>query len=221
MQMEFTTLILVQVIPCFATVVLLAFMVFKDRKLYPEEIRKPEAYKIPGGKFGTYLCTISISVVAVAAFYLNGTDYFLYGVFLILGGIILYAICKWIWGGCSVERPDKWPRNPKTKLAYGDLFRIGILIEVMAAVCISGRFFLNLIEGSWGPEYYLEEYGSGLLSDFYGMLNLLLIMGIVLAIIGIVLFLIGKKVDRFESHPIIVSEEDRMEAMSGSAGEAF
>jgi hypothetical protein len=130
MQMEFTTLILVQVIPCFATVILLAFMVFKDRKLYPEEIRKPEAYKIPGGKFGTYLCTITISVVAVAAFYLNGTDYFLYGVFLILGGIILYVICKPLFGGCSVEHPDKWPRNPKTKLAYGDLYRIGILIEI-------------------------------------------------------------------------------------------
>ena len=83
-----------------------------------------------------------------------------YGVFLILGGIILYVICKPVFGGCSVERPDKWPCNPKTKLAYGDLFRIGILVEIMAAVCISGRFILQLIEGSWGPEYYLEECGS-------------------------------------------------------------
>ena len=32
---------------------------------------------------------------------------------------------------------------------------------------------------------------------------------------------VGKKIDRFESHPIILSEEDRLEAMSGSAGEAF
>jgi len=221
MQMEFTTLILIQVIPGFASIILLAFMIFKARRLYPEEIRKPEAYKIPGGNFGAYLCTITISIVAVVAFFLNGTDYFLYGVFLILGGIVLYVICKPLFGGCSVENPEKWPRNPKTKLAYGDLFRIGIMVEIMAVVCIVGRFALNLIEGSWGPEYYLEEYGTGLLSNFYGMLNLLLIMGIVLAIIGIVLFLVGKKIDRFESHPIILSEEDRFEAMNGNAGEAF
>ena len=221
MQMEFTTLILIQVIPGFASIILLAFMIFKARRLYPEEIRKPEAYKIPGGNFGAYLCTITISIVAVVAFFLNGTDYFLYGVFLILGGIVLYVICKPLFGGCSVENPEKWPRNPKTKLAYGDLFRIGIMVEIMAVVCIVGRFALNLIEGSWGPEYYLEEHGTGLLSNFYGMLNLLLIMGIVLAIIGIVLFLVGKKIDRFESHPIILSEEDRFEAMNGNAGEAF
>lgn len=30
-----------------------------------------------------------------------------YGVFLILGGIILYVICKPVFGGCSVEHPDK------------------------------------------------------------------------------------------------------------------
>ena len=221
MQMEFTTLVLIQVIPTFATVVLLAFMVFKDRKLYPEEKRRPEAYKIPGGKAGTYICTITMSVVAVVAFFLNGTDYFLYGVFLILAGIILYVICKPLFGGCSVDHPDKWPRNPKTKLAYGDLFRIGILVEIMGVVCIAGRFLLSWIEGSWGPEYYLEEYGSGLLSDFYGMLNLLLIMGIVLVIIGGVLFLVGRKIDKFMSQPVILSEEDRMEAMSGNAGEPF
>lgn len=221
MQMEFTTLILIQVIPCFATVVLLAFMVFKARKLYPEECRRPEAYKIPGGKFGAYLCTIVISVVAIAAFYLNGTDYFLYGVFLILGGVVLYVICKIAFGGASVENPDKWPRNPKTRLAYGDTFRIAIMLEIMAAVCISGRFFLGMIEGSWGPEYYLEEYGTGLLSDFYGMLNVLLVMGIILAVIGLVLYLVGKKVDKYIAQPVILSEEDRMAAMSGSAGDLF
>ena len=38
---------------------------------------------------------------------------------------------------------------------------------------------------------------------------------------GIILFLVGKKIDKFISQPVILSEEDRMEAMSGSAGEAF
>ena len=221
MQMEFTTLILIQVIPEFACAFCLAVMVFKARKMYPEETRRPDAYKIPGGKVGTLYCTISICCVSVAAFFLNGTDYFLYGVFLILSGIVLYVICKWIWGGPWKKNPDKWPRNPKTKLAYGDTFRIAILLEIMAAVCLTGRVALNLIEGSWGPEYYLEEYGSGLLSNFYGMLNLLLIMGIVLAIIGGVLFVVGKKIDTYIPQPVILSEEDRLDAMSGSAGEAW
>ena len=221
MQMEFTTLVLIQVIPEFACAFCLAVMVYKDRKMYPEEIRKPGTFKIPGGKIGTVLCTTSICCVSVAAFYLNGTDYFLYGVFLILAGIVLYVICKWIWGGPGKENPDKWPRNPKTKLAYGDTFRIATLLEIMAAVCLSGRVVLNLIEGSWGPEYYLEEYGSGLLSNFYGMLNVLLIMGIVLAVIGAVLVIVGKKIDQYIPQPVILSEEDRQEAMSGSAGEDF
>ena len=221
MQMEFTTLILIQVIPEFACAFCLAVMVFKARKLYPEETRRPDAYRIPGGKAGTLYCTISICCVSVAAFFLNGLDYFLYGVFLILSGVVLYVICKWIWGGPWKKNPDKWPLNPRTKLAYGDTFRIAILLEIMAAVCLAGRVFLNIIEGSWGPEYYLEEYGSGLLSDFYGMLNLLLVMGIILAIIGAVLILVGKKVDKYIPQPVILSEEDRLEAMSGSAGEAF
>ena len=221
MQMEFTTLILIQVIPGFAAAICLAVMVFKDRKLYPEETRRPDAYKIPGGKVGTLYCTLSICAVSVAAFYLNGTDYFLYGVFLILAGVVLYVICKWIWGGPWKKNPDKWPRNPKTRLAYGDTFRIATLLEIMAAVCLSGRVMLNLIEGSWGPEYYLEEYGSGLLSDFYGMLNVLLIMGIVLAIIGVVLVIVGKKIDKYIPQPVILSEEDRQEAMSGSAEETI
>ena len=53
------------------------------------------------------------------------------------------------------------------------------------------------------------------------MLNLLLIMGIALAIIGGILILVGKKVDKYIPQPVILSEEDRQEAMSGSAGEAF
>ena len=221
MQMEFTTLVLIQVIPEFAAAFCLTVMVYKSRKMYPEEIRRPETFKIPGGKVGTVLCTASICCVSVAAFFLNGTDYFLYGVFLILAGVVLYVICKWIWGGPWKKNPDKWPRNPKTKLAYGDTFRIAILLEIMAAVCLAGRVFLRFIEGSWGPEYYLEEYGTGLLSDFYGMLNVLLVMGIVLAIIGGILFLVGKKVDKYIPQPVILSEEDRQEAMSGSAEETW
>ena len=46
-------------------------------------------------------------------------------------------------------------------------------------------------------------------------------MGIVLAIIGGVLFVVGKKIDRYIPQPVILSEEDRLDAMSGSAGEAW
>jgi hypothetical protein len=46
-------------------------------------------------------------------------------------------------------------------------------------------------------------------------------MGIVLAIIGGILFLVGKKVDRYIPQPVILSEEDRQEAMSGSAEETW
>ena len=32
---------------------------------------------------------------------------------------------------------------------------------------------------------------------------------------------VGKKIDRYIPQPVILSEEDRLDAMSGSAGEAW
>ena len=57
-------------------------------------------------------------------------------------------------------------------------------------MCIRDRY-----EGAWGPEYYLETYGSGLQSNFWLMIKIARIGGILGAIAGAGLFLIGKRKD--------------------------
>lgn len=42
---------------------------------------------------------------------------------------------------------------------------------------------------------YLDEYESGIFSDFAGMLNVITITGIICVIAGLILWLIGRKVD--------------------------
>lgn len=55
------------------------------------------------------------------------------------------------------------------------------------------RFFLNWYEGSWAAEYYLDEYESGLFSNFDHMLNVISVTGIICIAAGIICWLIGRK----------------------------
>ena len=56
--------------------------------------------------------------------------------------------------------------------------------------------FLRWYEGDWGPEYYAQTYGTGVLSDFDCMLNILFLYGIVMALAGAAVFIIGRKKDQ-------------------------
>ena len=60
---------------------------------------------------------------------------------------------------------------------------------------VFARFFIGWNEGSWGEEYYLEEYETGIFSDFGGMLTVILVTGIVCLIVGIIVWLIGRRVE--------------------------
>ena len=60
---------------------------------------------------------------------------------------------------------------------------------------LAGSFILSWYDGSYGVEYYLEEYGTGLFSDFYAMINLCRWLGIALLVIGLILWYIGKKTE--------------------------
>ena len=60
------------------------------------------------------------------------------------------------------------------------------------AVSLIGSVFAYLYEGSYGTEYYLEEYGTGLFSNFDGMVSLCKWLGIILIVAGFVIWYIGK-----------------------------
>ena len=58
-----------------------------------------------------------------------------------------------------------------------------------------GSLFLTWYEGDWGVEYYLETYGSGLISNFWLMIHTAQVGGAIATVLGIVLLAIGKKKD--------------------------
>ena len=74
---------------------------------------------------------------------------------------------------------------------------IGKIIYVFLVGIISfiGSIFLWFYEKGYGVEEYAEAYGSGLLSDFYGMINLCRWLGIILIVGGGILWYVGKKTE--------------------------
>lgn len=203
MQMSFQALVLIQVIPIFALGVFTSVAFVKARKIVPVEDRKEKGFFTVGmGKLGAFMAVVFPAVVAVVAFFLNGTDYFLFGLIFLLTGVVLYWIIKPVCGGISVEDSKHYPVNPKTKLAFGDFFRIGNFMIIIGVTSIAGSVLLRFIEGSWGPEYYAEEYGSGLLASFDGMMSTLLIGGIACIVIAIVMYIIASKVDKKMAMPV-------------------
>ena len=109
--------------------------------------------------------------------------------------MIFYPICKWIYGGLYKKDPENNPINPKTKLALGDIERFGFFFLLFGFVCTVGSFFLVWYEGSWGPAYYLETYGSGIMSNFWLMIEIARWAGIIMLALGVIFLIIGKKFD--------------------------
>lgn len=206
MQMSFKALVLIQVIPVLSGEFFMSILVLQARKSIPLDLRK-DCYKIGGGKLGLYAAALFPAVIAVVAFYLNGMDYFLYGLVFLLSAVILYPLFKAMYGGYAVAEPDRYPTNPKTYLAFGDLFRMSKLMTVIGALGVSGFFVFPWLEGDWGPEYYAEEYGGGLLGSFDGMRDALLIGGMVCLLIALVFYLAGKKKDKNMPMPVEVKVE--------------
>ena len=134
-------------------------------------------------------------VIAVIGLLVNGTEYFLLGFVSIGSAVVAYIIFKWIYGGMARIDAEKYPLNPKTRLAKGDIQRIGAFILAFGLYALVGSIFLAWYEGSWGPEYYLDMYGSGLQSDFWLMIDVARIGGAIGTVIGALMLFIGKKKD--------------------------
>ena len=165
----------------------------KLRKLYPVE-KRGDLYYVKG-KFSPYYIVISMMIIGVVGILMNGTEYFLLGYGLILFALLMYIICKKVYGGLSVENPTLNPVNPKTGLAQGDLVRFGRFFLIFGVLAFGGSFFLRWYEAGWGPDYYLDLYGSGLISNWSLMITLLTWIGAIMLVLSAVLHIIGKKVD--------------------------
>ena len=171
----------------------LAFAYVKLRKDYPVE-KRGNLYYVKSKLAPVYICGGPL-IVGVISFFVNGTEYFLLGFIAIIAAVIFYPVCKWIYGGLYRKDPENNPINPKTRLAQGDITRFGIFFLLFGFIALVGSFFLVWYEGSCGPAYYLEVYGSGIMSNFWGMIEIARWLGIIMLALGIVLLLAGKKFD--------------------------
>ena len=77
----------------------------------------------------------------MAALFLNGADYYLGGMIAFISSPIMYIIWKRMYGGLYVNDPEKYPINPRTKLAVGDFHRITIVFGIIAVIGLIGSLW--------------------------------------------------------------------------------
>lgn len=151
---------------------------------------------MPGGKLGLYIFCGLPFIISIIALLINGTEYLLIGLIAISTGPLLYLIVKPAYGGLYIIDPEKYPVNPKTRLAEGDILRISFYCIISGLFSVLGSFFLLWYEGGWGPEYYLEKYGKGLISNFDAMISVLRYGGAAAVIAGGVLIFLSRKLEK-------------------------
>ena len=191
-QLEFATLLTCLMPLALIVYVVLGFCLIKARKEFPVE--KRDCWYIKSPVMAT-IYAILPAVIAIVGMLVNGTEYFLLG-FLSLGSaVVAYVVFKWIYKGLYKVDPERYPLNSKTKLAQGDLQQIGLFILLCGIFAFVGSLFLTWYEGSWGAEYYLDVYGTGLMSNFWLMIRIAKIGGAIATVIGLVMLVIGKKTD--------------------------
>ena len=169
------------------------------RRRIPEE---DYLFRIPGGNgLISVICIVPICV-AIFAFFVNGSDYYLGGMIGLLTGPILYFIWRRMYGGLSKKDPEAFVMNPKTKLAVGDTRRISFLLLIITIMNIIALAFEPWYEG-WGTEDAWEagDYFDGILEAanvdvIVGTIKIILwVVTIVCAIACILIYLLSKKVE--------------------------
>jgi len=194
-QFDFTTLVMTEVVFILALYLLMSVTTIVLRKKIPVEQREGK-YVIPFKKFGLYFCTMLPIIISVVALLINGIDYLLAGLLGMASGPVVYVIFKRVYGGLTKNDPEGYPINQKTKLAPRDLTRISLYSLLSGIFAFVGSFFMTWYEGDWGPEYYLEEYEEGFLSNFDGMVSALQVGGIITIAFAVILYAISRKIDR-------------------------
>ena len=195
-KFDFATLVMATTPIQLFLYLLLAVCIIRVRKEYPAKYRKEMGLSVmPGGTPGLVICTALVMAICIIALYINGTEYFLVGFIILAMSLILYLVCKWGYKGRVKDDPQEYPLNPKTKLGVGDLRDIGVYIILAGISGFAGAFILRWYDGSYGAEYYLEEYGSGLFSNFEAMISICFWLGAALLVIGIIICYIGSRTE--------------------------
>ena len=193
MQFDFSVLLVIVGPLALMVYVILGIALLKIRKTHPVEER--DCWYIKGGNFKIRMYALAPMIIAIIGLLVNGTEYFLLGFVSIGSAVVFYIIFKLIYGGLYKTDPVKYPINPKTRLAKGDIQRFAAFLLAFGVYALVVAAFLSWYEGSWGPEYYLDMYGSGLMSDFWLMIKVAAAGGAAATAAGAVLMIIGRKSD--------------------------
>lgn len=193
---DFKTLVLATTPLQMFLYMLMAIAIYRLRKQYPVEWRKKKGlYVIPFGKAGLWICMIPTFFIAYICCYLNGAPYFIAVFLMVVISLVIYIVCKLRYKGEYKIDPEVYPLNPKTKLGMGDTTNIGLFVLLVGLMAVIGAGVMQLYEGEYGLEYYLEEFESGLFANFPLMISLCLWVGVALSIIGGIVFYLGKKTE--------------------------
>ncbi len=144
-------------------------------------------FRIAGGDTVHSMLCFMVFAVCLFGVLVNGCEWYLGGLLWTCSIPIIYCISKILFKGCSKNDAESYPINPKTRLGFGDLKRIGFFYAVLGAFAVCSRYFIQWYEGSWAEEYYLETYKTGLFSDFGRMLSAISLTGYICIAAGAVL----------------------------------
>lgn len=187
---DFSILVTVDVMLLMVDYVLVWISGARLRKKEPD---MPRPFKIPVGTGGFIAIVTPGIAIATVSLLLNGSDYFLAGMIGLISAPVMYFIWKRIYGGLAKNDPEKYPLNPKTKMAPGDLDRMAVVFGLLAILGVIACFFLPWYEGSWAVEYYQETYGSP--NSFAIILTGIKVMTGLYAVICVGLKLLGRKLE--------------------------
>lgn len=154
---DFSIIVTVDVMLLMVDYVLVWIAGVRLRQVEPD---MPRPFKIPVGTVGFTIIVAPGIIIAISALLLNGADYFFAGMIGFISSPIMYYIWKRMYGGLYKIDSDKFPINPKTKLAPGDLTRMSVIFGFLAVIGFFGIFFFPWYEASWAVEYYTEEYSA-------------------------------------------------------------
>lgn len=143
-QFDFVDIIEMDIVFILARYMLLGFIVMKLRKMYPIENRPKDMFVIGGGKVGPLLYSGLAFGIATFALCLGPTQDFLVTIAFLASGLVAYVVFKVLYGGLSVEDPQKYPLDACTRLADGDVYRIG-LFALMVLALLAFNVILNLV----------------------------------------------------------------------------
>lgn len=141
MNFDFSTLLVIVGPLALMIYVVLGIALLIIRKKYPVDSR--DCWYIRGGNIKVKLYAFVPMIIAVIALLVNGTEYFLLGFVSIGSGLAAYIVFKLIYGGLYKIDSQKYPINPKTKFAKGDITRFGVFILSFGVYALAGSFFLQ------------------------------------------------------------------------------